>query len=519
MQDAVWRLLLKHCWANLDGAVVCKLLCTSNAMASLVHQCCIGRLPVSFSMAAVADSHQGCCESGHLQLLQLAESSTQLAAWTSKHAALLRSISVSLQPNEQLTCREPVKEQAQLQVAVPLLSSPCAPDSLSAEAGPSPCAPAASTSTLVSTASAFLQHLWQLLPSTAPVIPVDCLHLAHSTLTKLDWSIGSNSSCKPLVKALPTLQQLRALGLHCIDTGAGAASLAVLAPVLQSLSSLTSLNLQGFRVTTGTAQLLPHSLAELCIGRALPRLQSSPSDSAYSHSPQPLQLQHLSKLQRLQLHGLNGCDVLPAQLQTLQVGPCNALALLQMKQLRQLRIESDVPELLLMMLAKHMQQLQEFQLTCRGTWLTTSSLSHLCALPLTRLRVTCEMPHELLPLLGGCRQLQHLALHLQAVEASTQQVLAAQLLQMTGLVSLCLSMQPPREPDLYDIAAVAVGIPEAAAMQVEASVPVLATKGLCDAVLGLQQLHSLRLHGVQLSGEQHVQLAAASQLTVLTVHV
>jgi hypothetical protein len=413
-----------------------------------------------------------------------------------------------------------VQEQAQQQVAVPLLAPPCAQDSLSsAEAGPSPCAPAASSSSLASTASAFLQHFWQLLPSAAPDIPVDCLYLAHSTLTKLDWSIGSNSSCKPLAKALPHLQQLRALGLHCIDTGAGAASLAALAPVLQSLSSLTSLKLQGFRVSTGTAQLLPESLLELCIGRPLQRLQSSPSDSAYSHSPQPLQLQHLSKLQQLQLHSLNGCDVLPAQLRALQVGSCNAMALLQLLQLQQLHIESDVPELLLMMLAKHMQQLQDFRLTCRGTWLTPGSLSHLCALPLTHLSVTRETPHELLPLLGGCRQLQQLALHLQAVEPSTQQVLAAQLLQMTGLWSLSLSMQPPREPDLYDIAAVAVGIPEAAAMEVEASVPVLATKGLCDAVLGLQQLRSLRLHGVQLSGEQHVQLAAASQLTVLTVHV
>jgi hypothetical protein len=232
---------------------------------------------------------------------------------------------------------------------------------------------------------------------------------------------------------------------------------------------------------------------------------------------QLLQIQHLTRLQRLQLHSLNGCDVLPAALTSLRVGACNALALLPLQQLQQLHIDADASELLLMLLATHMQQLQEVQLTCRGTWLTLVGLKHLSMLPITKLHVLCELPHNLLPWLGRCSHLIDLSLQLLEVDSTTQHELAVQLEQLTSLHVLSLAVHAPTQPGLYDIAAVAVGAAWAAAMEAEAWRPVAAADMLVGAVLGLPQLRSLQLQGVVLSVEQQLQLAGVRQLTMLKV--
>jgi hypothetical protein len=230
---------------------------------------------------------------------------------------------------------------------------------------------------------------------------------------------------------------------------------------------------------------------------------------------QPLQIQHLTRLQRLQLHCLNGSDVLPAGLTSLRVGACNALALLPLRQLQQLCIEADASELLLMLLATRMPQLQEVQLTCRGTWLTPVGLKHLSMLPLKKLHVLCELPHNLLPWLGCCSHLTDLSLQLLDVDSTTQQELAVQLVQLTALEALSLAVHAPTHPGLYDIAAVAVGAAWAAAMEAEAWKPVAAADMLVGTVLGRPQLRDLQLQGLVFTAEQKLQLADVRQLTML----
>lgn len=524
----VWRLLLQYGWPQLEQQVVCRLLCCSKSMSGLVHATCTSRMLASYQAPVVACSQHAAMDSTAVQLQQLVSSSAQLAAWLSKHAELISSMTVYMAPRQHFT-RQLQRQQSRSQrLGEPFLDLQDPPGEQHAH-GSSPSTAACSTchrhavsAGLVSTTAAFLQQLWHLLPSTAPAIPVGCLHLLRNTLTHLDWSVCSNSCCRALAKALPSLQHLQALGLHCLspDSGRSTVTLSALAPTLQQLSGLTSLHLQGFSLSTRSSRLLPDSLIKLSIGQPASLIDDQYTDTEDSTQPQhgqQLQLQHLTKLQQLQLCSLNGCDVLPEQLHTLVVGSCNPLAVLQLRQLQHLRVQADVPELLLFMLARRMHQFQDFQLACRGVWLTPSSMSHLRCLPLTHLNITCEMPRELLPMLGSCHQLQHLSLRLHADEAATQQVLSAQLLKLTALQSLSLSMHHSEELGLCDIMAVAVGIPHAAAMEGEVAEPVQATDSLCAAVLSLQDFRSLQLHGVGLSTKQQAQLAAATQLTVLQV--
>lgn len=46
-QEGVWHLLLGELWRPLDQAIVCKLLCCSQAMADLIHTKCTGELYTS----------------------------------------------------------------------------------------------------------------------------------------------------------------------------------------------------------------------------------------------------------------------------------------------------------------------------------------------------------------------------------------------------------------------------------------------------------------------------------------
>jgi hypothetical protein len=502
--SAAWRVLLVHTSEQLDQHVVCKLLSCSNAMAVTVHETCSGRLKVRYRTAMQSKSEQQ-------QLQQLAADSRRLASWLSKHEALLSEFSVHLQPGSggrQDQRQEQQHQQEGLHVESHDLRMP--------QAGhPSTWQPMLYTQQfnvgplkVLSAAAGLFQQLWRLLPIASATLPVQGLQLASRTLTSLDWTLSSSEDPQALMRVLPGLQSLRKLGLHCIDTGTGTASLEGLASGLQPLTQLTSLSLQHFSISASSSRMLPTSLTELQIGPPLPRIQQAAADvqSSDAHYPEPLHLQHLTQLQRLQLHSLDACCKLPEGLAVLHVGSCSAHAVVHLKQLQVLRVDEDAPELLLLLLETlKFPRLRDVQLTCRGTWLSPSSFKHLEKLPLTHLRVREELPHQLLPLLGHCTQLTSLSLQLKAVEAATQQLMSQQLLHMTALQALELSMQAPSEQDLLDIAAVVLGPwPYPDAMEGHAAVQ--AADELVAALQGLPQLQDMQLHGVQVTQQQQSQL-------------
>lgn len=512
--SAAWRVLLVHTSDQLDQHVVCKLLSCSNVMAATVHATCSGRLQARYRTAMQSGSKQQ-------QFQQLAADSRRLASWLGKHEKLLSELSVQLQPGSGggQDQNQDQQQQPGLHVQSHNLRMP--------EAGhPSTWQPLLYVQQfdvgplkVLSTAAGLFQQLWRLLPIASASLPVQGLQLASRTLTSLDWTLSSSEDPQALIKVLPALQSLRKLGLHCIDTGAGTASLAGLASGLQPLTQLSSLSLQHFSISTSSSRMLPTSLVELQIGPPLPRIQQAAADGQLpdGHYPEPLHLQHLTQLQRLQLHSLDACYRLPEGLAVLHVGSCSAHAAVHLKQLHELRVDEDASELLLMLLETlRFPQLRNVQLTCRGTWLSPSSFKHLMKLPLTRLRVREELPHQLLPLLGHCTQLTSLALHLKAVEAATQQLLSQQLVHMTALQALEITMQAPCDQDLLDIAAVVVGAfaaLEAEAMEGdEALGPVQAAEELVVASQSLPQLQGLQLHGVQLTEQQQSQLWTGQQL-------
>lgn len=503
-----------HTSDQLEQHVVCKLLSCSNEMASVVHDTCSGRLHARYRTARQSGSKQQ-------QFQQLAADSRRLASWLGKHETLLSSLSLQLQPG---SGAEQDQKQDQQQQQGPHVQSHYL---RTPEAGHSPTWHPllhaqhfdAGPLKVLSTAAGLFQQLWRLLPvSASATLPVQGLQLASRTLTSLDWTLSSSEDPQALIRVLPGLQSLRRLGLHCIDTGAGTGSLAGLASGLQPLTQLSSLSLQHFSISTSSSRMLPTSLTELKVGPPLPRIQQAAAEGQLCDVdyPEPLHLQHLTQLQRLQLHTLDACYRLPEQLAVLHVGSCSAHAVIHLKQLQELRVDEDAPELLLMLLETlSFPKLRDVQLTCRGTWLSPSSFKHLVKLPLTRLRVREELPHQLLPLLGHCTQLTSLALQLKAVEAATQQLLSQQLVHMTALQALDLTMQVPSEQDLLDIAAVVVGpfVTEGD----EASGPVQAADELVVALQSLPQLRSLQLHGVQLTKQQQSQLWSAQQLGRLQV--
>lgn len=419
------------------------------------------------------------------QLQRLVSTSQSMAAWLCKHRELVDSLVIRLAPDQDY-----IHNVQQLQQP---------------HADACDLKPFTGLATAATAASSLLQRVLQLLPSTALSLPTQWLSLASRALTRLEWPLSSNYNPTALLQVLPALERLQSLGLHCIDTGVGAASLEALAPALMPLTQLTSLKLQHFSTSKVSFCQLPEALVELEIGPPLPRLQHK------ALRDQQLQLQGLPRLQQLRLHSLKGCDVLPAGLTALHVGPCNGLPLLALSQLKRLSIVADVPEQLLVLLTQ-LPALQDLQLTSQGSWFTASAFNCLSKLPLTKLHLSCELPPSALPALGQCMLLTSLHVEVNAGTPHVQQLLAGHLAKLTALTELSLSLKCTTWSQDYELAAIVVGVAGAAAMQAEDAHAGLCELQLAEALLhalqSLPQLHRLRLRGVRLSAEAHAALVS-----------
>lgn len=199
-------LLLSQLWQDpIDQQILCRLLCCSSAMASLVHRTCSGRVHVAVKMLAIAPGRE-----------------QWLGRWLAKHASLLHSLWLprriqDLAPH----CEE------------------CIAAGLSAAAGPSSlyrsrftrsqasaaaavaCVTAASVDASLSSSppagvapprQAFLlQRLVCLQPSSGPIL---CSLAGSTQLTRLEVILTVQAAAQPACQqALASLTGLRELKL------------------------------------------------------------------------------------------------------------------------------------------------------------------------------------------------------------------------------------------------------------------------------------------------------------------
>jgi hypothetical protein len=355
-EDA-WRLMLQHAWQPAEQEVVCKLLCVSQHMRTLVHSTCVGRL----SIRVLGHDDQA---STSVQLPR--KRAKQLEWWLSKH--------------QQLVCALVLQSHL-------LLEGPHHASSITA-VEPGRQKPSQSSSALRQRWSWCRQLLTTPLPRLSGLLQPGQFTLSTplTHLTRLEWAVSSSSKCETFIKSLKQLPDLRVLALTCIDSGTGPAALESLAPALQSLSTLTALQLQHFAVSTPSSSMLPPSLHVLTLGPPLPRLFQRATRDQHLH------LQHLTQLQHLQLHTLKACDLLPAQLTSLDVHLCSVRPLLRLQHLQQLSITGQVPESVLDQL-RELTQLQQLQLgPCSTAALSPGGLACLQQLPVSRLEAVQQLP-------------------------------------------------------------------------------------------------------------------------------
>lgn len=463
---AAWRLLLGYGWLQLDQEVLCSLICCSKELTSLIHEQCAGRVSVRMKYKAPKIDNSTVV---HKFMHHLAEDSRLMANWLTKHRCLLSDLAIChAVPASQL----PVPSQN-------------ASENLS-ETG------------LASALMAAVKLMLGLSAWSPPCIPIHCLRLAGSALTKLEWTISSRCDARQFSRVLPSLQQLQSLGLCCLSHEVGAADFqALAADALQPLTKLTSLELQHFTTSTAGLQLLPDCLLQLTIHHA-----QSPGGASWSHRD-VIQLQHLTNLQQLQLSSLQGCDVLPRNLTALQTDRCSAMHLAPLTRLQRLCIDGDLPDTALLQLMQ-MTQCTDLQLSCEGRWLTAGGFRYLSELPLTRLHLHCELPGDVLLLLGQWTQLTSLRLKVNAAKAGSQQQLAEQLKHLHALQELSLDLQAARST--YEVtSAASVIIGEEAALLWEAEdaqagggpFTAAASSALVDALANLPSLQVLQVQGLQ----------------------
>lgn len=495
--EDVWRHLLQHAWQPLDYQVVCKLLCCSQAIMAVVHRTCSGRLSVRVQQQqSSSKQHEG---------------TLQIAKWLARHQQLVCELILdtdSCGPKQHVL----VQPQDPQHAATTTQAGRCNRHNIFNNDN---------------SALAALQHKLRRLASRVsppgPAVPPIPTSSAISSLTRLEWAVSSCSKPRQVIKGLRHLHALRSLALTCLDSGSGPAAFEDLAPTVQALTGLTSLQLQHFSISKATTQLFPPSLRTLSLGAPLPRLY------ACSMREQHLQLQHLTALQQLQLHSLKGCDVLPAGVQSLQVEHCTVLPLLRLQHLRVLTITADVPESVLGQLSV-LQQLEQLHLTYRSWALSDAGTSFLQQLPLRSLH--CCMPAQQLPALGAFGgKLMQLQLKVQAVQdinsESLQGLLAQHLLCLTAVQALSVQVQALLESQQTHQQLL---LPAQAAGDASSSGPsaaaTVATRewtntdsetgcALAAALCSLPVLTSLELEGFQLGPAAAAQLASATQLTHL----
>lgn len=295
-EPPAWSIALQHSSCH-SADTLCRLLCVSKPMRSMVLHDCVGQVPASISLKEAETPESGCnwelpqpgCFS-----LEGTSAVQLLGRWLTRYGRLLKT----------LTIRNYYTGEDHSFV------SNCIAASVSE----------AANNGVLHVQSAYVEG------DDAGRLTLKQLSCQHLTRLHMQWPSSSLSSNSQLfLQTLTRLSKLQQLNLEVRDqTGYGVVD--PLLPAIAPMVQLTRLNLGGKVQDLGLTKHLPHQLQDLEI--RLIRDKSDVTSSAAS-SALALQLGHLTSLTRLasgwNILDIRQMDVLPQTLKVLKVTDCSVL--------------------------------------------------------------------------------------------------------------------------------------------------------------------------------------------------